>query len=61
MGHADYFQSNYGHASVSQGVTEDIISAINAQGGITDSGRIYGCSSSKPRGMLVFLAISPKN
>lgn len=43
VAHAGYFQSNF-HGSTAHAVPEDIISAVSAQSGITDSGRVYGCS-----------------
>ena len=46
VGHADYFQDDFGRGdSVDEVLTEDIISAVEAQGGITDSGRVYGTAS----------------
>lgn len=40
VGHADYFQSRF--RSADNGVTEVIIDEIDEQGGIRESGRIYG-------------------
>lgn len=42
FGHADYFQTGSGFASAEQAVSESMIDQINQQGGITESGRIYG-------------------
>ena len=41
FGDAGYFQTGTGYTSADQGVTEDVIRAIDAQGGITESGRIW--------------------
>ena len=41
FGDAGYFQTGQGYTSVDQSVTEDVIDAINAQGGVTESGRIF--------------------
>ncbi len=46
LGDAAYFQTGVGFHSTDEAVTEDTIAAVNAQGGITDSGRIYGQVSS---------------
>lgn len=43
FGHADYFNFHFG--SEDQGVTEDMIADLENQGGITESGRIYGQTS----------------
>ena len=44
VGHADYFQSASGGGfhSTDQAMEESVIDAIDAQGGIAESGRIYG-------------------
>lgn len=41
FGDAGYFQTGTGYTSSDQGVPEDVIDTINAQGGVTESGRIY--------------------
>ncbi|MDY3618750.1 ABC transporter permease [Agathobaculum sp.] len=41
FGDAGYFQTGQGYTSVTQSVTEDAIDTINAQGEVTESGRIY--------------------
>lgn len=43
VGHVDYFQAHF-HGSPSSEVSQDILSAVRAQDGITDSGRVYGCA-----------------
>lgn len=45
LGDAGYFQTNSPGFDSSKAVSESMISEINAQGGVTDSGRIYGQSS----------------
>ncbi len=42
VGDASYFQTGAGFSSTDEAVPDNIIEEINAQGGITDSGRIYG-------------------
>lgn len=44
LGGAGYFQTGAGFSS-EQAVSSDAISAVNAQGGVTQSGRIYGLTS----------------
>lgn len=43
VAHTDYFQSHF-YGSSAHEVSEDILSAVGAQSGITDSGRVYGCA-----------------
>ncbi len=45
VGHADYFQTGRIFRDSEQAVKEDIISEIEAQGGVKESGRIYGQTS----------------
>lgn len=42
VGDAAYFQTGSGFSSTDEAVPENVIADIDAQGGITDSGRIYG-------------------
>lgn len=42
FGHASYFQTGSGFQSSEEAVTEDLISEIHAQGGVTGGGRVYG-------------------
>jgi len=42
VGHADCFQSNGGFRSTDQAVPESVIAGIDAQGTVTESGRVYG-------------------
>ena len=42
LGHADYFQTGRGFRSTDEEVPESVISDVNAQGGIEESGRVYG-------------------
>ena len=46
VGDASYFQTGAGFASTDEAVPENVIADIDAVGGITDSGRIYGQVSS---------------
>ena len=46
VGDASYFQTGAGFASTDEAVPENVIEDIDAVGGITDSGRIYGQVSS---------------
>lgn len=46
VGDAAYFQTGSGFSSTDEAVPENVIADIDAQGGITDSGRIYGQVSS---------------
>ena len=41
VGDAGYFQTGQGYTSADQGVGDDIIQAVGAQGGVTESGRIW--------------------
>ncbi len=42
LGHADYFQVSSGFRSADQTLPEEVIAQVNAQGGITEGGRVYG-------------------
>lgn len=42
VGDAAYFQTGAGFTSTNEAVPENVIADIDAEGGITDSGRIYG-------------------
>lgn len=42
VGDAAYFQTGTGFTSIDENVPENVIADINAVGGITDAGRIYG-------------------
>ncbi len=46
VGDASYFQTGAGFASTDEAVPENVIADIDAEGGITQSGRIYGQVSS---------------
>lgn len=46
LGDAAYFQTGQGFHSTDEAVPENVIAEVNAQGGITESGRIYGQVSS---------------
>ena len=46
VGDAAYFQTGSGFSSTDEAVPENVIADIDAQGGITESGRIYGQVSS---------------
>ncbi len=42
LGHAGYFQVSSGFRSADQALPEEVIAQVNAQGGITEGGRVYG-------------------
>lgn len=42
VGDAAYFQTGAGFTSIDENVPENVIADINAAGGVTDAGRIYG-------------------
>ncbi len=42
MAHADYFQTGKNFGSEDNALPEEAIEAVNAEGGVTESGRIYG-------------------
>ncbi len=42
LGHADYFQTGASFRSADQALPEEIIAQVNARGGITEGGRVYG-------------------
>lgn len=46
VGHADYFQTSAGFHSTDEAVPEEVISAIQKQGVVTEGGRVYGQESS---------------
>lgn len=46
VGHADYFQTSAGFHSTDEAVPEEVISAIQKQGVVTEGGRVYGQETS---------------
>jgi putative ABC transport system permease protein len=42
LGHADYFQVSSSFRSADEALPEEVIAQVNAQGGITGGGRVYG-------------------
>ncbi|MBD5155670.1 MAG: ABC transporter permease [Oscillibacter sp.] len=42
LAHADYFQSGANFRSADQALPEEVITEINARGGVTEGGRVYG-------------------